>query len=204
MDMTAFKTLAIAAVAAVLCCSCTKEKHFDPDPYLLEAEVADKQLGISYCMPAGFMPIRQDIVEAWSAQEQSYDPFSGKIAAVYVDTLLNFAVAKLTDMTSVPGERTENKLDFYFSEFNPNKEWDKVEIQRYRFGDFPKVVQLDMYNADKYYIKLFFYNQKKAYFSVDFYFDAYMYNDLLPFIESSIGSFKHYLEVIISTDVDVE
>lgn len=199
MKRIILKGFAAAIIIAATFTSCIKERSFTVDEGLLEERVTNKSIGISYCMPSGFKAMRQGMVDTLAVQEQQHDPFSGKISAIYVDTLLLNSVVMITDMATVPAERTENKLDFYFTEFNPDKIWDKVEIQRYRFGDFPKVVQLDMYNTKKRNIKLYFYDDDKARFCVDYLFDSELYNDLKPFIDSSVGSFSKFHEFSITT-----
>lgn len=194
------KPIAIAAAMLFLLTSCVKERKFTVDEGLLEKRTENAALKISYCPPSGFNAVRQGVVDTIAAQELSHDPFSGKITALYVDTLVRNSTMIVRDLAAVPEERTENKLDFYFTEFNPNGFWDGVEIERYRFGDFKKVVQLDMQNKDSHLIKLFFYGDGKARFSVDYMLPQEFYNDLLPFIESSIGSFQDFYEF----DVTVE
>ena len=194
------KIFALIALCAIIMQGCVKERKFVVDEGLLEKTATENNIGIDYQMPAGFSAIRQGMVDTIAVQEQQHDPFSGRIAAIYVDTLLGNSIVMITDMAAVPAERTENKLDFYFTEFNIGKTWDKVEIQRYRFGDFPKVVQLDMYNDSKYNIKLYFYDEDKARFSVDYLFDTGFYNDLKPFIDASVGSFRKHREITITTD----
>lgn len=182
----------------ILCLnSCLETKHFEVDESLLEEQINDNDIQISYRMPSGFKPIKKSMVDSIASAELQYDPFAAKILAIYVDTLLNNSSAVVSDMRNVPAERTENKLDFYFTEFNPSNYWDNVEITRYKFNQFPKVVQLDMYNSNRRLIKLFFYDENKVKFSVDYVLPEEYYLDIKPFVESSIGSFNDGYTIVI-------
>lgn len=177
--------------------SCVETKQFEIDEALLEEQINDNDIQISYRMPSGFKPIKKSMVDSITSAELQHDPFAPKILAIYVDTLLSNANAVVSDMRNVPAERTENKLDFYFTEYNPNNYWDKVEKTIYKFNQFTKVVQLDMYNSNSRLIKLFFYDENKAKFSVDYFLPEAYYLDLEPFIESSIGSFNDGYTLVI-------
>ena len=171
----------------ILCLnSCLETKHFEVDESLLEEQINDNDIQISYRMPSGFKPIKKSMVDSIASVELQYDPFAAKILAIYVDTLLRNASAVVSDMRNIPAERTENKLDFYFTEFNPSNYWDKVEISRYKFNQFPRLFNWiciipieDLLNC--------FYDENKVKFSVDCLPEEY-YLDIKPFIESSIGS----------------
>ena len=115
------KILALTALCAIVLQGCVKERKFVVDEGLLEKTATENNIGIDYQMPAGFSAIRQGMVDTIAVQEQQHDPFSGRIAAIYVDTLLGNSIVMITDMAAVPAERTENKLDFYFTEFNIGK-----------------------------------------------------------------------------------
>jgi len=54
-----------------------------------------------------------------------------------------------------------------------------------------------MYNSNRRLIKLFFYDENKVKFSVDYVLPEEYYLDIKPFIESSIGSFNEGYTIVI-------
>lgn len=164
---------------------------------LLEEVSNSNELQISYRMPAGFKALDKDFVDSIARVEMNYDPFAAQLVALYVDTLLSNANVSISDMRHIPGERTNNQLDFYKTEFNRSQYWTTVSRNDYKLTGFQKIVQLDLANADKHLVKVFFYDNDKAVFCVDYFFAEAYYNDLKPFIESSIVSFSKGYQIII-------
>jgi len=87
----------------ILCLnSCLETKHFEVDESLLEEQINDNDIQISYRMPSGFKPIKKSMVDSIASVELQHDPFAAKILAIYVDTLLNNSSAVVSDMRNVP------------------------------------------------------------------------------------------------------
>jgi len=169
------------------------------DKGLLESEVTNQELMIAYQAPAGYKMLSQSFTDSVAAQEIAADPFSERRMTIYLDTLIANATMCLYDMRQIPYERTENRLDFYFSTYNPDGTWETIEKDIFSHGDFKKIVELDMVNTqtNRRLLKYYFYENDKAQFSVDYFMRNDYYNDLQPFIESSVASFKKSYEIII-------
>lgn len=176
-----------------------KSKELRYDPLLLEQEVVNQDLHIAYSVPAGFKLVRQSFTDSIAELELKANPFTERRLAIYVDTLIGNSSISLYDMRQIPYEKTEDRLDFYFSTYNPNGQWESIEKENFKHGDFGKIVALDMENksADRRLIKLYFYENDKAQFSIDYFTRDSYYADLKPFIESSIASVHKNYEIVI-------
>lgn len=186
-------------LAVVLLTSCIKEREMTYDKGLLESEVTNQELMIAYQAPAGYKMLSQAFTDSVAAQEIAADPFSERRMTIYLDTLIANATMCLYDMRQIPYERTENRLDFYFSTYNPDGTWETIDKAIFSHGDFKKIVELVMVNTqtNRRLLKYYFYENDKAQFSVDYFMRNDYYNDLQPFIESSVASFKKSYEIII-------
>lgn len=186
-------------LAVVLLTSCIKEREMTYDKGLLESEVTNQELMIAYQAPAGYKMLSQSFTDSVAAQEIAADPFSERRMTIYLDTLIANATMCLYDMRQIPYERTENRLDFYFSTYNPDGTWETIDKNIFSHGDFKKIVELVMVNTqtNRRLLKYYFYENDKAQFSVDYLMRNDYYNDLQPFIESSVASFKKSYEIII-------
>ena len=157
------------------------------------------ELMIAYQVPAGYKMLSQSFTDSIARAELAANPFSEKRVAIYLDTLIGNSTVCLYDMRSLPYEKTEDRLDFFFSSYNANNQWENIEKNIFSHGDFKKIVELDMVNTstDRRLLKYYFYEDSKAQFSIDYYFRNSYYNDLKPYIESSLASVKKSHEIII-------
>ena len=82
---------------------------------------------------------------------------------------------------------------------NANGQWESIEKNTFRHGDFKQITELDMVNTstDRRLLKYYFYEDGKAQFSIDYYFRNSYYNDLKPYIESSLASVHKSHEILI-------
>lgn len=191
--------LALALVSIIILSSCIKERSLRYDVALLEPEVQNADLMIAYQVPAGYKMLSQSFTDSIARAELAANPFSEKRIAIYLDTLIGNSTVCLYDMRSLPYEKTEDRLDFFFSSYNANNQWENIEKNIFSHGDFKKIVELDMVNTstDRRLLKYYFYENDKAQFSIDYYFRNSYYNDLKPYIESSLASVKKNHEIII-------
>lgn len=196
MNRKIFILLAIVATALT---SCIKERALNYDAGLLEQEAVNADLMIAYQVPAGYKMVSQAFTDSISRAELTADPFSEKRVAIYVDTLLGNSTVCIYDTRALPYERTEDRLDFYFSAYNANHQWESIEKNIFSHGDFKKIVELDMVNntANRRLLKYYFYENDKAQFSIDYYMRADYYNDLKPFVDASLASVHKNLEIKI-------
>ena len=157
------------------------------------------ELMIAYQVPAGYKMLSQSFTDSIARAELAANPFSEKRIAIYLDTLIGNSTVCLYDMRSLPYEKTEDRLDFFFSSYNANNQWENIEKNIFSHGDFKKITELDMVNTstDRRLLKYYFYENDKAQFSIDYYFRNSYYNDLKPYIESSLASVKKNHEIII-------
>lgn len=193
------KTFILATLLLVIITSCVTERSLRYDASLLEPEVQNADLMIMYQVPVGYKMVSQSFTDSIARAELAADPFSEKRIAIYVDTLIGNATICLYDTRTLPYERTEDRLDFYFSTYNANGQWENIEKNTFRHGDFKKITELDMVNTstDRRLLKYYFYENDKAQFSIDYYFRNSYYNDLKPYIESSLASVRKSFDVII-------
>lgn len=169
------------------------------DAALLEPEVQNVDLMIAYQVPAGYKMVSQSFTDSVARAELAANPFTEKRVTIFVDTLIGNSTVCLYDMRSLPYEKTEDRLDFYFSSYNANNQWENIEKNIFSHGDFKKITELDMVNTstDRRLLKYYFYEDGKAQFSIDYYFRNSYYNDLKPYIESSLASVHKSHEIII-------
>lgn len=189
----------LALVSIIILSSCIKERSLRYDASLLEQEVQNVELMIAYQVPAGYKMLSQSFTDSIARAELAANPFSEKRIAIYLDTLIGNSTVCLYDMRSLPYEKTEDRLDFFFSSYNANNQWENIEKNIFSHGDFKKIVELDMVNTqtDRRLLKYYFYENDKAQFCIDYYFRNSYYNDLKPYIESSLASVKKSHEIII-------
>ena len=189
----------LALVSIIILSSCIKERSLRYDAALLEPEVQNVDLMIAYQVPAGYKMLSQSFTDSIARAELAANPFSEKRIAIYLDTLIGNSTVCIYDMRSLPYEKTEDRLDFFFSSYNANNQWENIEKNIFSHGDFKKIVELDMVNTrtDRRLLKYYFYENDKAQFSIDYYFRNSYYNDLKPYIESSLASVKKSHEIII-------
>ena len=189
----------LALVSIIILSSCIRERSLRYDAALLEPEVQNADLMIAYQVPAGYKMLSQSFTDSIARAELAANPFSEKRVAIYLDTLIGNSTVCLYDMRSLPYEKTEDRLDFFFSSYNANNQWENIEKNIFSHGDFKKIVELDMVNTstDRRLLKYYFYEDGKAQFSIDYYFRNSYYNDLKPYIESSLASVKKNHEIII-------
>lgn len=197
--ITIKKISLLITIFAVALTSCIRERDLRCDTALLEPEVQNADLMIMYQVPVGYKMVSQSFTDSIARAELAADPFSEKRIAIYVDTLIGNATICLYDTRALPYERTEDRLDFYFSTYNANGQWENIEKNTFRHGDFKKITELDMVNTstDRRLLKYYFYENGKAQFSIDYYFRNSYYNDLKPYIESSLASVRKSFDVII-------
>ena len=189
----------LALVSIIILSSCIKERSLRYDASLLEPEVQNAELMIAYQVPAGYKMLSQSFTDSIARAELAANPFSEKRIAIYLDTLIGNSTVCLYDMRSLPYEKTEDRLDFFFSSYNANNQWENIEKNIFSHGDFKKIVELDMVNTstDRRLLKYYFYENDKAQFSIDYYFRNSYYNDLKPYIESSLASVHKSHEILI-------
>ena len=189
----------ILIFVSVLLCSCIRERSMKYDAALLEPEVQNVDLMIAYQVPAGYKMVSQSFTDSVARAELAANPFTEKRVTIFVDTLIGNSTICLYDMRALPYERTEDRLDFYFSTYNANGQWESIEKNTFRHGDFKQITELDMVNTstDRRLLKYYFYEDGKAQFSIDYYFRNSYYNDLKPYIESSLASVHKSHEIII-------
>ncbi len=188
--------MALLALLAVFT-ACTKPYPHTVDNQLLEPNacvVADAEMEVK--IPLGFKVISQSYVDSISTVRTLQNPFEMKLLRVYADTLLN-ANMSISDMRHIPYERTENELDFYEVSYNANGFWDSISLTRYHTEHYPKLIWLEMQNAQRTLVRTLFYNDDKAQFCIDYYFPTFYYNDFVAFIQSSVASVKpnHELQI---------
>ncbi len=193
------KTFLFATLLLVIITSCIRERDLRYDAALLEPEVQNVELMIAYQVPAGYKMLSQQFTDSIARAELAANPFSEKRVAIYLDTLIGNSTICLYDMRALPYEKTEDRLDFYFSTYNANGQWESIEKNTFRHGDFKQITELDMVNTstDRRLLKYYFYEDGKAQFSIDYYFRNSYYNDLKPYIESSLASVHKSHEIII-------
>ena len=189
----------LALVSIIILSSCIRERSLRYDASLLEPEVQNVELMIAYQVPAGYKMLSQSFTDSIARAELAANPFSEKRVAIYLDTLIGNSTVCLYDMRSLPYEKTEDRLEFFFSSYNANNQWENIEKNIFSHGDFKKITELDMVNTstDRRLLKYYFYEDGKAQFSIDYYFRNSYYNDLKPYIESSLASVKKSHEIII-------
>lgn len=189
----------LALVSIIILSSCIRERDLRYDSALLEPEVQNVDLMIAYQVPAGYKMVSQSFTDSVARAELAANPFTEKRVTVFVDTLIGNSTICLYDMRALPYERTEDRLDFYFSTYNANGQWESIEKNTFRHGDFKQITELDMVNTstDRRLLKYYFYENGKAQFSIDYYFRNSYYNDLKPYIESSLASVHKSHEIII-------
>lgn len=190
----------ILVLAAMMMASCIKERNLNYDQALLENEIGNNNLMIAYRVPAGYKMVDSDFTDSIAKLEHALDPFAERRIAIFVDTLLGNANISLYDMRQLPYERTEDRLDLYKAAYNPNNQWESIEKNVFKYGDFEKIVELIMVNEtqNRRLQKYYFYEEGKAQFSVDYYFRNDYYNDLKPYIDASLASFHKDIQIIIS------
>lgn len=192
------KTLFIALIALVTgLTACTKPYPYTADNQLLETNpcvVMDAAMEVK--VPIGFKVISQAYVDSIANVRTMENPFDMKLLRIYADTLINANIS-LSDMRHIPYEKTENELDFYHTSYNANGFWDTITLNRYRTDNYPKVIWLEMQNAQRTLIRTLFYNDEKAQFCLDYYFPTLYYQDFLAFVQSSVASVKpnHELQI---------
>ncbi len=193
------KTFLFATLLLVIITSCIRERDLRYDAALLEPEVQNVDLMIAYQVPAGYKMVSQSFTDSVARAELAANPFTEKRVTIFVDTLIGNSTVCLYDMRSLPYEKTEDRLDFYFSTYNANGQWESIEKNTFRHGDFKQITELDMVNTstDRRLLKYYFYEDGKAQFSIDYYFRNSYYNDLKPYIESSLASVHKSHEIII-------
>lgn len=189
----------LALVSIIILSSCIKERSLRYDASLLEPEVQNVELMIAYQVPAGYKMLSQSFTDSIARAELAANPFSEKRVAIYLDTLIGNSTICLYDMRSLPYEKTEDRLDFFFSSYNANNQWESIEKNIFSHGDFKQITELDMVNTstDRRLLKYYFYEDGKAQFSIDYYFRNSYYNDLKPYIESSLASVHKSHEILI-------
>lgn len=187
----------LTALIAVLS-ACTKTYPYAVDDQLLEANpcvVSDVQMEVK--VPVEFQVIDQAYVDSIAALRALENPFDIKLLRIYADTVLNANIS-LSDMRHIPYEKTENELDFYHTSYNANGFWDTVTLTRYCNNHYPKIVWLEMQNAQRTLVRTLFYNDEKAQFCLDYYFPTPYYNDFIAFVRSSVASVKPNYELQIT------
>ena len=75
----------------------------------------------------------------------------------------------------------------------------RAELAANPFSEKRIAIYLDtlITSTDRRLLKYYFYENDKAQFSIDYYFRNSYYNDLKPYIESSLASVKKNHEIII-------
>lgn len=194
------KNLLIVLTAIVVgFTACTKPFPHTADTQLLETNpcvVADIEMEVK--VPVGFKVINQAYTDSISAIRTQENPFDMRLLRIFADTILGANIS-LSDMRHIPYEKTENDLDFYRQTYNANGFWDTVTLTRYHTADYPKLVVLEMQNAQRTLVRTLFYNPQKAQFCIDYYFATPFYHDFMPFVWSSVASVKpnHELQITL-------
>lgn len=197
--ITIKKISLLITIFAVALTSCIRERALKYDNSLLEGVTYNTDLMIAYQVPAGYKMLSQQFTDSIARVEQRENPFSEKRVAIFVDTLVGNATVCLYDTRALPYERTEDRLDFYFSSYNANGQWENIEKDVFSHGDFKKIVELDMVNTqtNRRLLKYYFYENDKAQFSIDYYLRNDFYNDLKPYVDASVASVKKDFEIVI-------
>lgn len=186
-----------------MACNIYSEKQFKIEEGLIEESTCNIKLGISFSAPAGFMGISEGYCDSLAQADARQNPFGPRLSAVFIDTLVNNATMSVWDVRCVPQEQLENKLDFYKTEFNLNNEWSSIERDDYRYGCFPHIIELNMSNSQTHLRRVYFYNESKPWFYVDYIVPEAYYNDMKPFIDSSLGTFSEKIDFTITTDAEL-
>ena len=131
----------ILIFVSVLLCSCIRERDLRYDAALLEPEVQNVDLMIAYQVPAGYKMVSQSFTDSVARAELAANPFTEKRVTIFVDTLIGNSTICLYDMRALPYERTEDRLDFYFSTYNANGQWESIEKNTFRHGDFKQITE---------------------------------------------------------------
>ncbi len=195
------KTLLFAIIGILLgCASCSKPFPHVADKQLLEEfPCVVNELQTAIQVPIGFMTISQSYTDSIAAIRAQENPFDSRLLRIFADTVLNANIS-LSDMRHIPYEKTENDLDFYKVTYNAHGFWDSVQLQRYYNEQYPKIILLEMQNKERTLVRVFFYNQDKAQFCIDYYFATAFYNDFMPFINASIASVAPNYELQIEVE----
>ena len=192
------KTRLISLIALVTgFTACTQPYPYTADEQLLETNpcvVPDASMEVK--IPIGFKVISQAYVDSIANIRTMENPFDMKLLRIYADTLIHANIS-LSDMRHIPYEKTENELDFYQTSYNADGFWDTMTLHRYRTDNYPKIIWLEMQNAQRTLIRTLFYNDEKAQFCLDYYFPTLFYQDFLAFVRSSVASVKpnHELQI---------
>ncbi|MBP5318314.1 MAG: hypothetical protein J6Y77_02805 [Paludibacteraceae bacterium] len=179
--------------------ACIKEREYKLDEGLLDEMVTSADLNLSFRVPVGAKGISDQYIDEYNQRLLQTDPLSPIYRAIYVDTLMGGYIS-LTDMRMLPYELTENRLDFYKTEYNRNHIWDDVEKNIFKMGDYPKVVELIMYNQDETLRRYMFYNEEKAQFYIDYDYPTALAETMKPYIESSLASIGKHYELYINAE----
>lgn len=183
------KTFLLSIIGMVLgFASCSK-----PFPHLADKQLLEEfpcvvnELQTAIQVPIGFMTISQSYTDSIAAIRAQENPFDSRLLRIFADTVLNANIS-LSDMRHIPYEKTENELDFYKVTYNAHGFWDNVQLHRYHNEQYPKIILLEMQNSTRTLVRVLFYNQDKAQFSLDYYFATTFYNDFMPFVYASVAS----------------
>ncbi|MBO4370170.1 MAG: hypothetical protein J5808_02270 [Paludibacteraceae bacterium] len=193
------KKICFIATAILLLASCTKERNYKLDEGLLDEMVTCADLNLSFRVPYGCVGFSEAGIEAYNQQLLQSDPMAPIYRAIYIDTM-QYVRITLNDMRMIPYELTENRLDFYKTEYNRSNIWDSVEKNIFKMGIWPKVVELIMSNENETLMRYMFYNEEKAQFYIDYFLPTQILEGYRPYIESSLASVDRHYEVIITAE----
>jgi hypothetical protein len=183
------KLYILILLSSMLLTSCMSDKrNLQLVESLVEDELSNDALQVRYRAPKGFHLVNQSYTDSIANAELLQDGFAPIILAIHVDTIVGGSMM-LSDIRYIPEERINKDIKNYKETYNQHNTWKKVNRISYSNNNF-EVVEIICENDTYILTKLFFYEEKKPAFVVDYFVPLAVNEKYTPLINSSIASFE--------------
>ena len=176
-------------ISSIVSVGCQSEiRNLQVIDTLVEKETANDALQIRYRAPKGFYMLNEQYTDSIANEELLRDGFAPIILAIHVDTLVG-ASMMVSDAHYIPDERIAKNLREYKKFFNQQDTWEKVVRKKYTHNNFD-IVEIRCENDNYVLSKLYFFEEEKPAFVVDYFIPTAIENTYNPMVDSSIASFE--------------
>ncbi len=162
--------------------------------YYVEDELSIDALQIRYRAPKGFFLVDKQFTDSIASAELLADAFAPHILSIHVDTLSG-ATMMISDVRYIPLQRLNKNIKEYKTAFNQHNTWQTMYRQKIKTEHFD-ITEISSENESYLLTKLFFYEEKRPIFVVDYFLPINDKEKYTPLINSSIASFQKGYTII--------
>jgi hypothetical protein len=203
-------TAFILVIVAICCTCCSKSTDTNNQnnelialPFKVESGLLEEnscivpEIQMEFNIPAGYKIIDQSFTDSIAIEDQKQNPFERKLLRIYFNPYTNGNIA-LYDIRHIPADKINQEISNYQTAYNANGNYSDISLNLYQSDNYPKIAWFTLQNQDESIVRVFFFNQEKAQFCLEYYISTLYYQQLKNYIQSSVASVKPNLEPQIS------